>query len=293
MNGQDLLVSIGMPVYNGERFLAEAIDSLLRQEYRNFELIISDNASTDKTAVICQQYASLDNRIRYIRNETNIGVLNNFNQVLRFARGQYFMWAASDDLWEPGFILELEKLISEDKEAVLSFCLFDHLEEQGRSVRAYPRVRPLFNVSNRIFRANRCIWFPKQEGIANLVYGLIKTSVLRELGGIRAFRRRNYGIDHLLIFRLALKGRFVYCDKLLFHKRQVVGSGTFSDKKFGDLLEYRSLYHTITMQSSLPFHEKIILASSSFLRLIVDAIDFIGRFISANTRKYLKSFLKF
>ena len=288
MNTREAVVSVGMPVFNGGRFLKEAIESFLRQEYRDFELIISDNASTDDTGTICQAYASVDPRIRYVRNETNIGVLDNFNQVLHLARGEYFMWAACDDIWEPGYILQLAGLLREDPQVVLAFCLFDHLDEQGRSVRAYPRIRPLFGVANRLVRANRCIWFPRQEGMANLVYGLSRTAVLKELGGLRVFGRKDYGIDHLLIYRLALAGKFAYHDGLLFHKRQVAGSGTFNDKRFGDWLEYRRLYQKITMLSPIPVVEKILLAISSNARLIVDAIGFVGRFAGSNFRKYLK-----
>ena len=94
------LVSIGMPVYNGERFIRQALDSLLAQDCENFELIISDNASADGTQEICLEYAAQDGRIRYYRNENNLGALANFNRVLGLAQGPYFMWAAHDDVWD-------------------------------------------------------------------------------------------------------------------------------------------------------------------------------------------------
>jgi glycosyltransferase involved in cell wall biosynthesis len=97
-------VSIGMPVYNGEPFIREALDSLLAQTFTDFELIISDNASTDGTEAICREYASKDARIRYVRQEENRGALSNFKFVLDEAVGEYFMWAASDDKWAPIFI---------------------------------------------------------------------------------------------------------------------------------------------------------------------------------------------
>src|SRR6266508_180906 len=94
------LVSIGMPVFNGQRFIRQALDSLLSMDYPNFELIISDNASTDGTAEICQDYAARDRRIRFYRNAKNEGAFGNFARVLALARGNYFMWAAHDDIWE-------------------------------------------------------------------------------------------------------------------------------------------------------------------------------------------------
>ena len=91
-------VSIGMPVYNGANFIREAIDSLLLQTFTDFELIISDNASIDETEAICREYAKKDLRIRYIRQPENRGIIFNFKLVLEEAKGEYFMWAAHDDI---------------------------------------------------------------------------------------------------------------------------------------------------------------------------------------------------
>jgi glycosyltransferase involved in cell wall biosynthesis len=99
-------VSIGMPVYNGERYIREALDSLLAQTYTDFELIISDNASTDGTESACREYATKDARVHYIRQNENRGFASNFRFVLDKAEGNYFMWAACDDFWLPNFISE-------------------------------------------------------------------------------------------------------------------------------------------------------------------------------------------
>ena len=101
------LVSIGMPTWNRAHCIRESLDSLLGQTYQNIELIISDNASPDGTEEICRQYAKEDERVRYIRQKENIGVINNYNYVLRESRGDYFMWACDDDLWEKEFIRKL------------------------------------------------------------------------------------------------------------------------------------------------------------------------------------------
>lgn len=97
-------VSIGMPVYNGEKYIRDALDSLLNQTFSDFELIISDNASTDRTEEICGEYASRDSRISYFRQTENNGAITNFQFVLDHASGEFFMWAAYDDLWSDGFI---------------------------------------------------------------------------------------------------------------------------------------------------------------------------------------------
>jgi glycosyltransferase involved in cell wall biosynthesis len=124
------LVSIGLPVFNGESFLRRALDSLLAQSFTDFELIISDNASTDQTRDICEEYAARDPRMRYIRQASNLGGLENFNFVLREAQSKYFMWAAVDDLWDPEFILSLLKSLEEDPAAVGAFCPYQLMAEE-------------------------------------------------------------------------------------------------------------------------------------------------------------------
>ena len=92
-------LSVGLPVYNGENYLAESLEALLGQSYEDFELIISDNASTDGTADICRRYGKQDSRIRYIRQPRNIGLAPNHNFVFEQSRGEFFKWAAADDLY--------------------------------------------------------------------------------------------------------------------------------------------------------------------------------------------------
>jgi glycosyltransferase involved in cell wall biosynthesis len=94
-------LTIGLPVYNGERYLAQALDALLAQTYQDFELIISDNASTDRTADICQEFVARDARVKYVRQRVNIGAGPNHNAVLTLARGRFFKWAAHDDVYAP------------------------------------------------------------------------------------------------------------------------------------------------------------------------------------------------
>src|SRR6185503_20049809 len=98
------VVSIGLPTYNGARHLREAVESLLAQDHADFELLISDNASTDATADIAGELAKLDPRIRIVRQPTNIGPTANFAFVLRGTHGRYFMWAADDDRWHPAYV---------------------------------------------------------------------------------------------------------------------------------------------------------------------------------------------
>jgi len=100
-------ISIGMPVYNSERYVAAAIESIINQSYSDFELIISDNSSEDMTGDICRSYASKDSRIKYFRQSSNIGMSPNFIFVLEQARAKYFMFAAGDDTWSSNWVNDL------------------------------------------------------------------------------------------------------------------------------------------------------------------------------------------
>src|SRR6185436_6923974 len=94
-------VSIGVPVYNGERYLAATLDSLLAQTFDNFEIIVSDNASSDRTAQLALEYAERDSRVRYTRNPRNLGAGANYRRAFQLSRGQYFRWSAADDISAP------------------------------------------------------------------------------------------------------------------------------------------------------------------------------------------------
>ena len=225
------LVSIGMPVYNGERFIRQALDSLLGQDYENLELIISDNVSTDGTQEICLEYAARDERIRYYRNENNLGALANFNRVLGLAQGPYFMWAAHDDVWEPSYISTLLRDLVSDSDAVLAFSAFNNINEHGQEVRTYPYLFELPSV--HLFQR---LWnYLMQEeylGKANLVYGLMRRSAIQVAGGFKVWGEGLWGVDMLIVFRLLSLGNLVLTDDLLFHKRWVVPplDSSYTDK---------------------------------------------------------------
>ena len=130
-------VSLGLPVFNGERFLAEALDLILAQTFTDFELIISDNASTDRTADICQSYATRDKRIRYYRNGTNIGAAANFNRTYELARGKYFKWCAHDDLLHAEYLKKCVEAIDADPSAALCNTKIEYIDEFGHVMGIY------------------------------------------------------------------------------------------------------------------------------------------------------------
>jgi glycosyltransferase involved in cell wall biosynthesis len=125
------LVSVGLFVYNGERFIEETLHSILNQTFSDFELIISDNASTDRTGEISQAYARRDSRIRYYRNEKNMGAGWNIRRVYELATGKYYKQAATDDLLEPDFLRRCIEILESDPGCVLAHPKTKEIDENG------------------------------------------------------------------------------------------------------------------------------------------------------------------
>jgi glycosyltransferase involved in cell wall biosynthesis len=131
------LLSIGLFVYNGEPFLKETLDSILAQTFRDFELIISDNASTDATQQICENYAAADSRIRYFKNQTNMGAGWNIRRVFSLAAGKYFKWAACDDLYETNFLSRCIDALEHDSSLVVAHARTRVIDERGNFIENY------------------------------------------------------------------------------------------------------------------------------------------------------------
>ena len=209
-----------MPVYNGEMFIREALDSLLAQTFTDFELIISDNASTDKTQEICLAYAQRDPRIRYVRQNENKGALVNFQFVLDQARGDFFMWAAADDRWESSFIMRLAQSLDTNPQAVLASCQFSLVNEDGSLART-----PNVNWADVFSRSKffQFVFMALSDEIssrkANHIYGLLRREALLECGGMSVFVNTSMGEDILCLLRLLAKWDFTIVDQILFHYR--------------------------------------------------------------------------
>ncbi len=129
-------VSVGLAVYNGENYLREAIDSILAQTFTDFELILSDNASTDKTQEICLEYAAKDKRIRYYRNDQNIGGIRNQIRTVELSRGEYYKLAAHDDVCAPDFLEKCVEVLDRDPSVVLCYPKTKIIDENGNFLKA-------------------------------------------------------------------------------------------------------------------------------------------------------------
>ena len=205
-------VSIGLPVYNGERYLAAAIDSVLAQTLDDFELIIVDNASTDATGTITRRHAACDARIRYVRNATNLGAAPNFNRAFQLATGAYFKWLAADDLIEPDYLMRTVAALDADPEAVLCTTKVGVIDEEGRRIDSFDiplrtdSVQPTARFYDLLMVWHNCFD----------IFGLIRTAALAQTPLIGSY----VAGDSVLLARLGLQGRFVTIPDFLFLSRR-------------------------------------------------------------------------
>lgn len=205
------LVSIGLPVHNGEPYLAQAIESLLGQTYGDFELIISDNASTDSTKDICEEYAARDRRITYARKEQNEGAAANYMATLQRAQGRLFKWAAHDDVCRPTFLERCVTALDEDPQAVLAYPQAVWIDEHGHVTGSEPS-RPRLNDDEP---ATRLAHMADLNTRLIPLFGVIRRTALH---AVRPHGRYP-GADRILLVELVLHGRFVEIPQPLFEFR--------------------------------------------------------------------------
>ena len=202
------VISIGLPVYNGENYLAQSIESILDQTCQDFELIISDNASTDNTEAICRAFAEKSDKIRYFRQDENIGASGNFEFAFQQARGTYFRWQAHDDYAYPQLLEKCLARLQAEPDAVLCFSEADMVDADGNHLKIYSHADfdttdpdPIKRFAGRL----------RSDGIVE-VFGLMPRAVLGRIERLGPF----YGNDRCLLAHLALMGRFLIVPEVLY-----------------------------------------------------------------------------
>lgn len=196
-------ISIGLPVYNGEDLVAPEVESLLAQTYTDFELIISDNASTDRTGEICRGFAARDPRVRYYRNDSNIGLVRNYNRTLELATGEFFKWCAHDDVHLPRYLEKCLPPLERDPEVILSYPRAVVVGDNNQVLRklAYPLDTSLARLQFPENRLREILWFNIGSPA---IFGITRTNVLRQTPGLGG----SYAGDQVLLAELALRGKF-------------------------------------------------------------------------------------
>lgn len=204
-------LSIGMPLYNAEPFLEETLQSLLTQTYEDFEVVISDNASTDATGEICQEFCATDKRLRYFRNRENIGAAKNYNRVFELASGKYFKWAAGDDLCAPEFLQKCVEILDRDRNVILCYAKTKIIDENGSTIGTYEDALHLqcYSPSGRFLQLLYNI------GECNAVFGVIRSEMLRKTRLIGTY----IASDTCLLAELSLLGRFYEIPEYMFFRR--------------------------------------------------------------------------
>jgi len=203
-------VSVGMPVYNGERYVAQSIESVLAQTFQDFELIISDNASTDATQQICREYAARDPRVRYYRGDRNRGAFWNHNRVVELARGDFFRWQCHDDYCDSTFLAKCLAILHDDPSVVLCYPQFVRVDEQGnwlgtKSSRILGGAEAHERFVSLIYRRDSC-----EE-----IYGVTRTDVIRKTGLLGPYSNS----DDTFLAELICHGQFREVPEPLFFYR--------------------------------------------------------------------------
>jgi glycosyltransferase involved in cell wall biosynthesis len=207
-------LSIGLPVYNGENYLAEALDALLDQSYEDFELVISDNASTDRTEQICREYGARDQRIRYLRQPVNIGAGPNHNAVFRESRGELFKWASHDDLYGRELLEKCVEALDAKPDVVLAHAWQAIIDGDGKIV--LPVDYPLATDDPRAPARFHSMLFTVG---GDDFYGVIRSDVLRKT----PLHQSYHHADRTIVSELALLGPFYQVPEVLYFRRDHPG----------------------------------------------------------------------
>ena len=249
------LVSVGLPVYNGETYLRESIESILNQTYSHLELVISDNGSTDSTREICQEYAQRDQRITLLLNDQNRGAAWNYNRVFAHAGGKYFRWTAADDLCDAHHLEACVDILEKQPDVVLAYPRSSIIDETGALIRQHDDNMHLMHTS----ASARIAQF--DPGLCHPVFGLIRSADLAETALIG-----NYvSSDIPLLWQLLLIGKFYEVPERYFMRRSHENSSVRANPDFKSRLQWFDPNHKAKFQ--LPRWRRQI----EFVRAIVGA----------------------
>jgi glycosyltransferase involved in cell wall biosynthesis len=276
-------LSVGIPVYNGEKYLAEALDSLLAQSFREFEIIICDNASTDRTAEISRAYEVKDDRVRYFRNDRNIGAALNFNRTFELSGAPLFHGGACDDLYEPRFLESCVEALDRDSGVVLSHTRTKLIGDEGEPLLHDPVRDCYIDSYGNVRGTSGDVMRPQAAHIAEAAspevrfrevlwlmgWSLPMSGVIRREALLRTSLYRNYsGADKVLLAELALQGRFYEIGEELFAKRMHQGCTHYKTtreraeheaKGSGGIPQVRMLidYTTMTFAADLSARQRV------------------------------------
>ncbi|MEO0495689.1 MAG: glycosyltransferase family 2 protein [Actinomycetota bacterium] len=205
-------VSVGMPVYNGENYVEAALTSLLAQTFTDFEVVVTDNASTDRTVEIVERFAAEDDRVKLHRSDVNVGAAPNFNRCLELSTGEWFRWHAHDDTVEPGYLEAVMALIDDDPSLVAAHSGMDFIDERGVSVEPY-EIEIAYRDPDPVERVRSIVldWH-----LCGHIFGVFRRDLMLKYGGLGSFGHS----DGVLLERIAMEGPIGTADGVLWHNRK-------------------------------------------------------------------------
>lgn len=229
-------VSIGVPVFNGARYLEECLDSVVAQTYDNLEILISDNASTDRTPAICRAYCERDPRIRYFRQQQNIGAAANYNFLVRQATGEFFKWAAHDDVCAPDLVARCVAALEASPTAVLAFGRTGFIDDAGEPLHGYDVPIRWSNHETAFDRLREQLAIPwtALQHMCTRQFGILRREALLRTSLIRS----HPASDLVLMLELALLGGLVEVDGRLFFVRLHESSSLRANTSAGDVARW-------------------------------------------------------
>jgi glycosyltransferase involved in cell wall biosynthesis len=281
------LITVGVPVYNGERYLARTLDSLLKQTVRDFVVLVGDNASTDGTAAIVESYAARDPRVRHVRHPHNLGAAANYTRLCEMADTEFFRWSAADDCSEPRFLEACLEGLRRDPEAVLVYPRIMMIDAEDRRLGEHeeglhlPHARP----SDRFFTLLQNI------RLCNALYGVGRTKAFRRTRLLGSY----LGSDMVFQAELTLYGRILEVPEPLLLRRMHADSFTsmtleqqreFMNPGRGRRVElYRwrhwAEHYRSVMRAPLPLGERVKLMGGLARRMVWARDDFLQELLAA------------
>ncbi len=217
----DPLISILLPVFNGERFLRDALDSILNQTYTNFELLISDNHSTDSTEEICLEYVKSDSRIIYHRNSENLGIFKNVELLTMRAKGDFLMWVGDDDIYEHDCLASYIERMMESKDIILVFSDYSWIDAAGEKYKSEMREDHYMLLNDSLYKNMHKLM--RYASVLPIIMGMFKTSVCKNAlpfpNYTKGLKEFTGGIDLCFLWKVIARGKIDSIQRPLFSYR--------------------------------------------------------------------------
>ena len=241
-------ITIGLPVFNGERTIKKTLDSITSQTFTDFQVIISDNNSTDNTPILCDEYSKNNSKIKYFRQKKNIGPLNNFKFVLNHANSEYFVWLAADDWWEPTFLERNTSILDSNKNFVASVSKIDYYDRDipsnqkikntlrskiKNTLRSKIQKYDSYDEYFKIRKYQDRVSFYLRRNRAENIYGLFRTTIIKKCV-TKCWEKRSVAGDLKILLYIQRFGEINLLNETLLHRSAKGKSGT-RKKKFQNM----------------------------------------------------------